>query len=420
MAKRIISTPKQLDNLKPKTTAYEVADKGSPGLRIRVEPTGRKTFRWYYQEAGKRRVKTFGKHGEVTLAQARRELEKAKDKRKDGVSIAPDGDSPKTVKALAEVFYKDRILPHRKRPEDARRVLDTDIIPKLGQMRLTSVTTPVIRTIINSVVGRGAPVHAGKVLSITKQMFRFAVSNAMMETNPADPLEPINLGIENNIRDRFLEYDEIKEFWCALGRMPRMSVQVRLALKILLLTGVRSGELRLSKWKDIDLDKGLWIIPVENQKLSPKQAREAKPFTVPMVPVVVSLFKELQDYADRSVWVIPGRGEGGKEPIADKVLGKAVRRMFALKIQVDGEGVPLIDIPPFSPHDLRRTMRTHLSRLKIAPHICERCLNHSIGRIVQTYDHHDYLDERREALEKWANAVDLAVNERDNVVVMGG
>ncbi|MFI0458770.1 MAG: hypothetical protein ACH254_14320, partial [Candidatus Thiodiazotropha endolucinida] len=74
----------------------------------------------------------------------------------------------------------------------------------------------------------------------------------------------------------------------------------------------------------------------------------------------------------------------------------------------------------FSPHDLRRTMRTHLGKMRIPPHIAERCLNHSLGRIVDTYDQGDYLEERRSALDKWAVLIDVMVSDESNVVSMEG
>jgi integrase len=80
---------------------------------------------------------------------------------------------------------------------------------------------------------------------------------------------------------------------------------------------------------------------------------------------------------------------------------------------LDAEGTNLLPIGYFTPHDLRRTLRTHLSRLGVAPHIAEKCLNHSLSKLGKTYDKHTYLDERREALEKWATVVDLAVNPRE-------
>ena len=126
------------------------------------------------------------------------------------------------------------------------------------------------------------------------------------------------------------------------------------------------------------------------------------------------------------VWIFAGRvqhgaGEGidpslvgtAKGPVDDKVFGHAVRRLLTL--EKDGQKVLALD-EDFCPHDLRRTCRSGLSVIKIPPHIAERCLNHSLGRIAETYDTHDYLDERREALQKWADQVDRYVNPPANVI----
>ena len=92
-----------------------------------------------------------------------------------------------------------------------------------------------------------------------------------------------------------------------------------------------------------------------------------------------------------------------------------MKRLFSLK---DAEGNNLLPIDYFTPHDLRRTLRTHLSRLGIAPHIAEKCLNHSLSKLGKTYDKHTYLDERREALEKWATVVDLSIKPRETVPIL--
>ncbi len=252
------------------------------------------------------------------------------------------------------MFYERRIKPHRKRPDAVRAVMNYDVIPSLGNMRLSSVSPGAITSMIDKVVDRGATTLAGKILAITKQMFRFAVYRGYLDTSPAESLDPLNHGVKSNVRDRTLTLDEIPLFWRALDRAPRMSPPVRLALKMLLLTGVRSGELRLATWADIDWRKLTWTIPVKNQKLSPAQAKKAKPFIVPLTPMAAGLFRELEKFKiDKTEFIVAGRTDG---PLTDKVLGRAVRRLFEIKL--DGE--PLLNIPLFSPHDLRRTLRTHL------------------------------------------------------------
>ncbi len=109
MTKRSFNTPKQIDNLIPEATAYEVSDAGSSGLRLRVEPTGRKTFRWLYREGGKRRVKSFGtydtaKSTDITLADARKAIEKAKERLQDGGTLAPASTRRKRLRSWQACF----------------------------------------------------------------------------------------------------------------------------------------------------------------------------------------------------------------------------------------------------------------------------------------------------------------------------
>jgi integrase len=406
MANSKITTPAKgftaafLNNLKPKDRRIELADKACPGLRLRLEPSGRKTFVWYFND-GKTRVKTLGRYGEgescISLANARKALQTAKALRLDGGSVLTPTHAPKTVKELAELFYTRRIKPHRKRPDVVRAMLDNDIIPKIGNKRLATLTTPVVVDLIESVVDRGAVCHAGKVLAVVKQMFRFAESRGYMDRNPAYSLDKKDLGVIDGIRERYLAVDEIQPFWRALDSYKRLSAPVRTGLKILLLTGARTGELLKARWEHIDFVNGEWFIPTENSKTTA--------WTVPLVPMVRALFHELKEHG--GPWVLTGLTDG---PVNDKALGRALRRLFDMNP----------NLVPICPHDLRRTIRTHLSDLDVEPHICEKILNHSLGRIEKTYNKNTLLTQRREALQKWADYVYSLVTPADHVPVAQG
>ena len=415
-------TTRYLDNLKSEPKRFEIADPGTKGLRLRVSPGGSKTFIWYYRDGTKIRRLTLGQYGErdgkLTLLKARQKLITTKARLNDGIKPhAESANAPKTVADLCEFFYRRRIENIRKRPDVVRQVLDHDIIPVIGTQRISSITTPTLARVIDKVVDRGATVHANKVLGTLKQMFNFAQARGFVDLSPAHPLKAQDLGVVSNIRERALDTDdegeaqadlvEIRALWRVLGKAPRLSPQNRLGIKILLLTGVRSGELRLARWDHLDFESATWKIPASNTK-------NAKAWTLPLSPQVLDLFEKLQKAAEGSPWVLPSfTGEG---PITDKALARGVKRLFRLK---DAEGNNLLLIDYFTPHDLRRTLRTHLSRLGVAPHIAEKCLNHSLNKLDKTYDKHTYLNERREALEKWATVVDLAVNPREIVPITG-
>lgn len=397
--RNVITTDLQLRKQSSGSAPIDIAIANAPGLFVRVTRK-QKTFRWDRGRGHKPRIITYGSFPQLSLREARARHAEAQARHKEGMDPRGAGGANETVAELAEHFYASRIRGHRKRPEDVRRTLDTDIIPKLGRRRLSAVSTPEISEMVRSVVQRGAPVHAGKVLAHTKQMFRFACSEGLVSTSPADPLDPDNLGIENNKRDRILTGDEIGQLYQALDRAPKMSPQVKTAIRLLLLTGLRSGELRQATWSAFDSGNAVLTIPVSNQKLSRKQERQAQPFACPLPRQAVNLMRGLRGLDE--TWVIPGRSDGAG-PITDHVFGRAVRRLLGLK---DEKGERVLPIPSFSPHDLRRTCRSGLSALGVPPHIAERCLNHSLGRIADIYDRHDYLEDRREALQRWADRVD--------------
>lgn len=325
----------------------------------------------------------------MSIKEAREAHEKAQLQHQQGTLSGISSDTPKRVKELAELFYKEQIEPNRKRPDAVRQVLDNPIIPEMGNLRLSAVNTHVVRRVVKVVIERGATTHAGKVLAIIKQMFGYAVSMGFLDSNPAEPLKKASLGIESNVRTRVLTDKEIRIFWDKLNQ--NKSLVTRVALQLLLLLGVRSGELRLSRWADVDTENRTLTIPVEHQKLSLKQAKQASPFIVPLSPFALGLLEQLQHVGgmgNEYIFI----GAKGDKPITDKVFGRAVRRML-----------PDMGVERFTPHDLRRTLRTRLSEQGVPPHIAEKCLNHSMGRIIQTYNQYDYLEERREALKAWSD-----------------
>lgn len=382
---------------------FDVKVANSPGLYVRVGKQS-KSFRWDRGRGQTPRHITHGKFPDISLKQARDLHSKARESHSAGLIEEVDVDAPKTVAELAEAFYSDRIVPKRRRPEIVRQVLDHDILPAIGNLPLSAVNTLAVRRTVKVMVDRGARSHAARCLAILKQLFKFGVSISVMDSNPATSLEKDDLGAGDNVRNRVLSGDEIRLLWAVLDEHPNLSMQVRVGLQLLVLLGIRSGELRQAKWTDIEAEKGILTIPIDHQKLNPKQLKTAKPFIVPLDHFALSLFEQLHGLDE--VWVFPSRA--GTAPMTDKVFSKAVRRLRETHLE---------DIDAFTPHDLRRTMRTNLSSLKIKPHVAELCLNHSLGAIIDVYDQFTYLDERREALEKWSTKVQLILGKAgDNVV----
>ena len=428
-------TAKWIAALRPGPAREECSDRG---LVLRLLPSGRKVFVWYAWAEGRQRrtVVTIGTWalsegpGRFTLMQARTWLERLKAAREGGALAevmlemrrALHGGAPAppghTVGELAEEWYRRAILGTRRRPEEVRRTLDTDILPRLGELLAPAVTPADCREVVTKVVDRGAASHAGKVLDHMRQLFAWAEGfGEEIRKNPAAVLSKDALGVRTKKGKRVLAPAEIPLFWRGLDAhrpgVRRLSDAVRLALRLLLLTGARTGELLKARWTEVDLEAATWTVPVENQKLNPKQVPDARPWVVPLSPAALELFQELKRSAGRSPWVVAS-SESKSGRVTDKALSHALRGLF------DAE---LLALPGgrATPHDLRRTMRTKLGELGVAPHVAERCLNHSLGRMATTYDLGDYAKERRAALELWsAYVANLLAPEEGKVAFLRG
>jgi integrase len=147
----------------------------------------------------------------------------------------------------------------------------------------------------------------------------------------------------------------------------------------------RRSELALAEWREFDFKAKTWTIPDGH-------AKAGKGHVVPLSGWAVEELEKLKVMAGGSRYVLPNGDKAA--PIDPKYITRSVARCLKRfkKHGVDG----------FTPHDLRRTGRTGLARLRIKVDIAERVLNHARERMEATYDVHDYIDEKREALEKWA------------------
>lgn len=413
----------KIQALRPREKPYEVADAASVGLWLRVHPSGALAFRWRVRSAALKRVVTIGPWaevptaGHVTLADARKWAEElrialkggpdqvaAVEARMKGILAPARVTAVATGPTVAEVArrFVAAVIDKRKRPLEAKRDLDKDILPFIGHLPLVDVKKKHVRALVERVVARGSTVHAGKVLGLAKQLLSYAANVEDGFSNEARDLKASLLGVEHNVRSRWLTAEEIPLFWAALdadaadaptGRsVPHAKTAA--ALRLLLLTAVRTAELRLARWENVHLESAEWVIPVSDQKMTMERAKTAKPFVVPLSPMASAEFEKLQKLAGHSPFVLPSN-EDPCQCYAEKSLTRAVARMWKTS--------PILSkLTEARPHDLRRTCRTHLARLGVPRDTAEACLNHTIGGIVErTYQQDGQFEARREALLKW-------------------
>ena len=166
------------------------------------------------------------------------------------------------------------------------------------------------------------------------------------------------------------------------------SPQAALALRLLVLTGRRTSEVTGLPWAELDLDAGLWTLPGSRNK-------SGVDWTFPLAAPVVALLRGRHAVTGHTGHVLRGMNYRGREPVP---TGSIVRRAHYADLRN-------VLAAPWSPHDLRRTARTGMARLGVAPHVAELCLGHVPKGIGATYDVHRYRAEMAAAFELWAGHV---------------
>lgn len=341
---------------------------------------------------------TLGKYPGISLKQAREFHVAAIKLKEQGINPITDAEEQKrkqndTVKHLVLSWYKNYIEKYRKQPLQIKQHIDADIIPSLGDLSLSTIQAWHITKALDAIVERGARVHANKVLSTLKQAFNYAVSRGDLAANPATHIRSRDIGGIEKSRDRFLSIDEIKALWLFLdSEENKISLSVKAAIKIILLTGVRTAELRLAQWSEINFENALWTIPAQNTKSN-------QVMRIHLSAQTMALFVALKS-CTTSKYVITGFDD--KKPLTEKALPRAVNRVQER-----------LGIPHWTAHDLRRTFATQLGQtLHIDPVVIEKCLGHKMPKIMATYNKNEMLPQREDALNRWSEFLENLLSTR--------
>ncbi|HAT1868206.1 TPA: tyrosine-type recombinase/integrase [Legionella pneumophila] len=383
-------THNKIANLSAEKNRYHITE--GNGFCLRVSPKGTKTWFYRYKFGGKEKWLTIGNFPVMGVAEARKafnDLWEIRQSDQDPEEIIQKKLLQKNnnVKTLVSDWYNNYIVKHRKQPQQIKQQIDADIIPLLGTLEIEKIEPRDISKALDNIVQRGSPVHANKVLSTLKQAFNYAVSRGEITINPAINIRARDIGGLEKPRDRNLDLDEIKKIWLFLdGDEHSMSIQIKNAIKIILLTGARTGELRLAKWSEFNFDKSLWIIPPENNKIGLSMK-------IHLSELTKKLLLEIKEIT-LSNFVLAGIDDDA--PLGDKSISKAIQRIQKR-----------VGIPQWTAHDLRRTFATQLGEtLRIDPVVIEKCLGHKMPKIMATYNKDEMLYQRKEALDKWGSLIE--------------
>lgn len=405
---------------------YSITD--GDGLRLVVTPSGRKYWEFRYKFGGVRRSLYPGEHPKLGLKQAREKCDDYRSKLRDGIdpkadiqaNVARQINTP-TIAALVDTFDEKHLKTKRSRAE-VLRMIKREIVEarvegvRVGDIKVSQFSGRLIVAIVDQIRDRGAQRVADHVQQLCGQLIKFAHE---IHVQDAPPLPVLARRERPAIRTRHLDAGEIKTLWRALSRVEieaddegRLAMQpgTALALKLLLITGQRAGEVVGMKWSEIDGDT--WTVPTERSK-------NKRAHRVPLTPLAVETLATAKALAAQSPYVFPSplvpATPAEAQPIDRHSLNRALDRNLRTDDNPDGR----LALPKFTPHDLRRTVRTNLASLGVAVAIAERVINHlPESRLLAIYDQHGYDKEKRAALLRWDRKLRAIVDATtDNNVV---
>lgn len=367
-------TDQYLKNLKPPKSRCDLYDAVQRGLGLRAAPSGTKT--WFVMRRdpnGKMRRRTIGKYPEISLADARKQAV-------NHLMEIANGTKSETRMEISLSEIVDQWLEQdqavKRTMDQKRQAIDRDVLPVLGSRPLASITKADVRTVLGRIVGRGSPVSANRTHAYMQRLFNWAVENDLVEVSPIAGLKRPSA---ETSRDRTLTKAELAAVWNAAGDM---AYPFGPFFRLLILTGQRRNEVAGMRWREIDLDKGEWIIPAD-------RAKNGKAHLVHLSPEALNLLADISNVDGRDLIFTTN----GRTPISGFSKAKA-----ALDTACGVTGWTI--------HDLRRTFATIATgELGVEPVVVDKILNHSSGAvtgIAAVYQRHAYLDQRKAAVEKWA------------------
>ena len=380
---RIKLTKSTIDTLPVPSSDLVYWDIASPGFGVKVTPTGRKVFIVLYRTGGagsKLRKYTIGPYGRVTLHQARVAAQKVFAAKHEGRDPAAEKRQSKCravadrIGDLLESFVIQRLAQNRSAAETSRLLRREIGIPWAGRS-VHSISKRDVVDLISAIVQRGAPGSANKTLKSVKTFFGWCVGQAILDRSPA---EGVPLPTKEVARDRVLDDAELAQVLIAARTMAGPYGGI---VEFLALTAQRREEVAGLRWDE--LAQRVWTIPKARTK-------NAKAHMVHLSKQALAVLKR----ADR------------KGPVVFTLLGtKPFQDFTHAKRRLD----QLSGVTEWRLHDLRRTCVSGLARLGVAPHIADKILNHQAGTIsgvAAVYQRHDFLAERRAALERWGGHID--------------
>jgi len=411
MARRVL-TAKFVESVKVESRT-DYWDDVVRGLVLRVSPSGVKSWTVVYTRAsdGGRCRLTLGKYPVIALEKARALALKAMVDVTDGNDPAGDKRTRRDAMTVADLgaLYLDKWAKRHKRTwAEDERVLEREVYPRIGALKANAVRRRDLLDIIEAkadqtILRNGRRVaklaQSARLLDVIRRLFNWAVESDYLEASPAMGIKRIGRAVR---RDRVLADAEVRTVWESLPTAALLP-ETKDILRLLFLTGQRSGEVAGMRRGEVDADRAVWTI-------SASRAKNGEAHEVPLSPTAMAIVAAALDRAGEDADA-PLFAPRSGAPIESNAIAQGVRK------RLQGSGAP------WTPHDIRRTVATGMAEIDIAPHVIEMVLNHVSGfkrGVAGTYNRSKYEAQKRRALDMWGERLDAIVTGRAAKVVAIG
>lgn len=385
-------TDAKIRGAKPKKASFRLND--GQGLFLIVNPSGSRQWQFRYRFVGRERTLSLGGYPQVSLREAR-------SRHQSSLSSVEDGIDPSTEKKKKRLLatYRMRntfecvteewlernteVWSEKHRLRVLNR-LKNDILPFLGNRPIADIEPIELLEVIRKIERRGAHYLARRSLQVCSAIFTYAVVTARMSSNPAAGLvTALKPHVEAHLP--MFELDEFPSFLGAFADLVS-SEQNRIAFRLLLLTAVRTGELRHAKWSHLNLEKRVWRIPAILTKMR-------RDHLVPLSSQAVRLISDLKALTGESEFLFPSQQKRAKQVMSENTINSMIHRM-GYKGRIVG-------------HGFRSLFSTALNENGFNRDAIERQLAHvERNKVRAAYNRAEYLDERRRLMQWWADFVD--------------
>ncbi|MBK1883777.1 tyrosine-type recombinase/integrase [Luteolibacter pohnpeiensis] len=375
----------------PQAKPYKASD--GNGLYLLIKPNGGKYWRMNYRIHGKYKTLAIGVYPDVSLKLARSKRDEARKKLANGMDPAHEKQKQKLIEqiqvdnsfeAIAREWLEKRVshlsLKHRTRIQS---VLENDLFPKLGRSPAKSLTAPELLLAIRSIEDRGSAYTAERTRQWCSQIFRYAIACGYLERDIARDLGGA-IATHRSKNHAYLREKDLPDFLAKLSHYPGHT-QTQIALKLTTLTFVRPQELCHARWSEFDLQESLWRIPAHRMKMRTEHI-------VPLSRQVKDLLAQLHQIHGEGDFLLPSYKNPAVPMHPDSLLRGLHRMGYKGKATA---------------HGFRATASTILNENGFNRDVIERQLAHTErNRVRAAYNHAEYLPERRQLMQWWADHID--------------